>query len=306
MSEPARAGRRSDAFTASAYKLGAVAAQLTPGPVAQALSTAAGAAMTPAMGDKRTMIERHLRRVDPTLSGATLRRATQRAFESYARYWAESFRLPHLSRRTVERGFTVEGYDQYVLPALAEGKGVILALPHLGGWEWAGRWMTYQGHPMTVVVEPLENAELFEWFAELRAKLGMTVVPLGPDVGSVVPRALKANEVVCLLCDRDLQRSGVPVTFFGEQTTLPAGPATLSLRTGASVLPTGVYFQRGYNAHHAIVRPPLSRERAGKLRDDVGRITQQLAGELEWLILRAPDQWHLFQPNWPSDPGYGA
>jgi KDO2-lipid IV(A) lauroyltransferase len=54
------------------------------------------------------------------------------------------------------------------------------------------------------------------------------------------------------------------------------------------------------------VRPPLAVERAGKrLRDDVQRITQDLARELEILIRRAPSQWHMFQPNWPSDPGYG-
>jgi KDO2-lipid IV(A) lauroyltransferase len=46
-------------------------------------------------------------------------------------------------------------------------------------------------------------------------------------------------------------------------------------------------------------------ERAEKrLRDDVQRITQLLASELELLIRRAPSQWHMFQPNWPSDPGY--
>ena len=33
-------------------------------------------------------------------------------------------------------------------------------------------------------------------------------------------------------------------------------------------------------------------------------MTQYLARELEYLIRRAPEQWHLFQPNWPSDPGY--
>ena len=46
-------------------------------------------------------------------------------------------------------------------------------------------------------------------------------------------------------------------------------------------------------------------ERQGKLREDVQRITQSLAYELEKLIRRAPEQWHLLQPNWPSDPGYG-
>jgi KDO2-lipid IV(A) lauroyltransferase len=47
-------------------------------------------------------------------------------------------------------------------------------------------------------------------------------------------------------------------------------------------------------------------ERSGSLRESVSTITQNLAHELEWLIRRAPEQWHLFQPNWPSDPGYGA
>ena len=47
--------------------------------------------------------------------------------------------------------------------------------------------------------------------------------------------------------------------------------------------------------------PPLDTARTGKLRDDVARVTQDLAHALETLIRRAPDQWHLLQPNWPSD-----
>ena len=54
-----------------------------------------------------------------------------------------------------------------------------------------------------------------------------------------------------------------------------------------------------------VVRPPIPTDRRGKLREDVARVTQYLANELEYLIRRAPEQWHLFQPNWPSDPGYG-
>jgi phosphatidylinositol dimannoside acyltransferase len=42
-------------------------------------------------------------------------------------------------------------------------------------------------------------------------------------------------------------------------------------------------------------------ERTGRLRDDVARATQLLAYELEALIRHAPEQWHLMQPNWPSD-----
>jgi KDO2-lipid IV(A) lauroyltransferase len=157
---------------------------------------------------------------------------------------------------------------------------------------------------MTVVVEPLHPPELFEWFAGLRSNLGMNVVPLGPNVAAEISAALKRNEVVCLLCDRDIQRTGVAVTMFGEETTLPGGPALLSIRSGAALIPAAVYFDGKVDGHWAIVRPPLQIERGESLRDDTMRLTQLLAGELEFLIRRAPEQWHLLQPNWPSDPGY--
>ena len=90
------------------------------------------------------------------------------------------------------------------------------------------------------------------------------------------------------------------MTFFGERTTLPAGPVTLGLRSGAPVLPTAVYFD-GSDRHRGRVEPPLPLERRGRLRDDVVAGTQALAEALEGLIAEAPEQWHLMQPNWPSD-----
>ncbi len=293
-----------DAATIGGYKLGSVAARLMPGPMASVAASMIGVSLQAGMRDKRAMIERHLTRVNPSLRGLALRQAVQLAFDSYARYYVESFRLPSLSDRAVRAGFSHEGYH-HVTDAMEAGNGVILALPHLGGWEWAGRWLTQQGFKMTVVVEPIEPPELFEWFRDLREALGMTVVPLGPTVASTVLKALRAGEVVCLLSDRDIDRSGVPVDFFGEQTTLPAGPATLSIRTGAPIVPVGVYFTPRYNGHHAVCRPWVPVERSGDgLRKDVANATQLLAAELEYLIRRAPEQWHLFQPNWPSDPGY--
>jgi KDO2-lipid IV(A) lauroyltransferase len=226
------------------------------------------------------------------------------AFESYARYWVESFRLPSLSTEAVAAGIKVDGYEQLVT-ARRDGNGAILALPHLGGWEWAGRWLADVGNPVTVVVERIDPPELFDWFAELRSNLGMTVVALGPEAGRATLQALKRNEIVCLLSDRNIGPGGVEVEFFGERTKLPAGPATLSLRTGAPLFPVAVYFTDKRNGHLGIVRPPVPAERHGSLREDVTRVTQALAAELEHLIRRAPEQWHMFQPNWPSDPGYG-
>lgn len=295
-----------DAAAFGGYRFAALAARGLPGFAAQGLAPALGLGASLSSPERRSMVERHLRRADPTLGGVRLRRSVQDAFDSSTRYWLESFRLPHLSGRAVERGMRVEGYD-HVTEALDSGNGVILALPHLGGWEWAGRWLVERGHGITVVVEEVEPPELFEWFVDLRKALGMTVVPLGGSAGRDVIAALKRNDVVCLLSDRDIQRNGTEVSFFGERTTLPSGPATIALRTGTPILPTAVYFTDRTDGHLGVVRPPLDLTRSGGgLRADVARVTQALADELEYLIRRAPHQWHLFQPNWPSDPGYDA
>ncbi len=106
--------------------------------------------------------------------------------------------------------------------------------------------------------------------------------------------------MVCLLSDRDISGDGVEVEFFGEATTLPAGPATLALRSGAALLTAAVYF-RPRGRHLIRVGAPLDTERQGRIRADVSRVTQQLAHRFEDSVRMAPEQWHVMQPNWPSD-----
>jgi len=282
-----------------AYKAAAQVARHAPEPVVARAARRLGRLAYLTAAGRRAQVERNLRRVDPSLSDRDVARLARHTFESYARYYEESFRLPDRSVAELDAGFTHEGYE-HLDAAVAAGRGAIMAMPHLGGWEWSGFWLTrVKGIPATVVVERLEPPALFEWFAELRRSFGLQIVPLGPDAGTATARALKSNHVLGLLCDRDLTGTGPEVEFFGERTTLPGGPATLALRSGAPLLPTAIYFDGP--RRHGLVLPPLDTTRHGKLRDDVQRVTQDLAHALETLIRRAPEQWHLLQPNWPSD-----
>ncbi len=249
------------------------------------------------------MIEKNLRRAtDGRLEGDELRRAVGETFASYGRYWMELFRLPLEVRdpAAMQAGFETEGFD-YITDGLAAGKGVVLALPHLGGYDYAAGWFgSCVGRPPAVVVETVEPPELFDWFVRVRRDAGMEVIALGPDAGRAVARTLRANSVVCLMADRDITGDGVEVEFFGERTTLPAGPAMLAMRSGAPLIPMTVYY-RPHGRHLARIGPPVPVEREGRLRDDVARITQVLANRFEEYIRADPTQWHLMQPNWPSD-----
>lgn len=259
-----------------------------------------GRMAAPLSGDQALIAERNMRRVlGPDASDDQIRRAVRHVFESYARYWFDTLRLPTLSAAEVADGFTIEGAN-HLIDAFDRGVAPILALPHVGGWEWAARWLnTEHGWLVSAVAEQLEPPELYEWFLELRAALGMNIVALGPSAGSEAAKALASGHIMCLLCDRDLAGTGIDVEFFGERTTMPGGPALMALRSDSPLLPTAVYF-RG-DGCHGVVGEPLDTERRGRLRDDVARVTQDLAHALESLIRVAPEQWHLLQPNWPSD-----
>lgn len=281
-----------------AYKGAAAVARALPKQVAVAAGNGLGVLLRYGMRGRRRTVERHQQRLaGGLLSPSELDSAVNRAFASYARYWVDAFRLPGKTTEEVDAGIIIEG-GQYVDEALAKGNGLIMAMPHIGAWDYGGAWV---GHhwPLTVVAERLEPPELFAWFCEQREANGIRVIPLGPEAGAGLLRALKNNEVLGLLCDRDIAGDGVSVEFFGERTTLPAGPATLSLRTGAPILPNAV-FQEGDRVR-GVIRPPIEYTRSGRFRDDVAALTQVLAHELEILIRRAPEQWHVFQPNWPSD-----
>lgn len=272
-----------------------------PRSMASRLATIGGNAAVAVMPERRFLVARNLQRIyQGTVAPRELRRRVRRSFAFYARYWVESARLPVTGDELLDEGHDVTGYE-HIQRALDAGRGIILVLPHLGGWEWSAFWLARLNNVrVTAVVEPLEPPELMEWFVEFRRSLGMTIVPLGPTAGQQVLAALKRNEVVCLLADRDVSGGGIDVSFFGEKTTMPAGPATIALRAGVPLCPTAVYFDGRYG-HRAVVRAPIEAKRTGRLRADVTRLTQTVADELETLIRAAPEQWHLMQPNWPSD-----
>lgn len=153
-----------------------------------------------------------MRRINPQASARQIRRSVQKSYESYARYYIETFRLPLLNSKQIQAGVAIEGFE-HIENALKLGNGVILALPHLGGWEWSGRWLIQRGHNLNAVVEKLESRRLFEMFLQLRKSYGVQVIPLDEHAGVAVQQALAKNEIVALLSDRDIQGSGIEVEF---------------------------------------------------------------------------------------------
>ncbi|PRX96063.1 KDO2-lipid IV(A) lauroyltransferase [Allonocardiopsis opalescens] len=246
-------------------------------------------------------LEANLRRVvGPGPSEADLRALSRSGMRSYLRYWYEIFRLPSIGPRRLAERTEIHGADT-LFAALESGRGVVAALPHSGNWDQAGAWIVGRGYRLTTVAERLRPESVFERFVAFRTALGMEVLALrgGPPPLPVLVDRLKAGGLVCLLADRDLSSSGVEVTLFGEPARMPAGPATLALRTGAALLPVGLWFTGkgwGIRIHDEIEVPD-----EGDDRHRTTAMTQALARAFESDIAAHPQDWHMLQRVFSAD-----
>jgi phosphatidylinositol dimannoside acyltransferase len=243
-------------------------------------------------------LRRNLARVVPQADEDELDELIRRALRSYARYWHELFRLPAMDHAAVRRKVDeqISGVE-YLDAALAEGNGAVLVLPHSGNWDATGLWLVDYAGSFTTVVERLEPESVYRRFVALRESLGFEILPATGGTGSfrLLLERLRANKVLCLVGDRDLTGSGVPVTFFGHPTKMPAGAARLAASTGAALLPVGMWFTEdgwGVRIH------PRIRVAA---RAEVPAAIQALADIFAGDIAAHPTDWHMMQKLWTAD-----
>lgn len=287
------------AFVYLLIRSGAWVAERAPEKLASAVARGLGSISFRLAKRKRSIVTANLRRV--VGEGTHLRAVVRSAFISYAEYWLETFRLGRYSKQDLlgmvrPTPGTVEAIDQ----ALSEGKGLLLATGHIGFYDLGVAWVGSMGWPFTTVAEVLKPRALFEWFADIRAERGMNVIPAsgGPMVREQLATIMKRNEGVAILADRDLGRRGIWAEFFGEKTTFPASPTLLVVDGGMPLLVGAIYKVSG---GYEVIFERVAYQLSGDREADIGKVSQLIANKLEELVLRAPEQWHIFSTNWPSD-----
>ncbi|MCA2214724.1 phosphatidylinositol mannoside acyltransferase [Jidongwangia harbinensis] len=275
-----------------------------PLPVARALFDAGADRAFRADGPGTQRLRRNLRRVvGPQTGDADLDRLVRAGLRSYARYWMEAFRLPSQSRAQHIAGFRLDQLPE-MAEHLDEGRGVILALPHLANWDAAAAFLVSSGYRLATVAERLKPEAVYRRFLAYREALGMEVVPLtgGPRPPlDVLAERVDQGYAVALLADRDLSKRGVEVRFFGGRTRMPPGPALLALRTGAPLFAVDLQFRPDL-VEARLTRIPMPDPDSGNLEVRTRVITQRLADAFEVAIADHPEDWHMLQKLWLDEP----
>lgn len=288
-----------DQFTEAGFTLAWKLVARTPTATARAAFDAIADQMWRRNGASARQLQRNLARVRPDASEAELRELTRSGLRSYMRYWCEAFQLPRWSQQRVQASFDIENVA-LLRDAVAAGNGAIMVLGHSGNWDLAGAWWCDQFGTLTTVAERLKPQGLFEQFIAYRESLGMEILGHDdPDTFRVLRDRLRSGGLVCLVGDRDLSSNGVPVDFFGEETSMPAGPAMLALLTGAPLHPVTLWYSKD-RAHARVldrVEVPTAGDRAAK----IAQMTQDIADGLATGVREHPEDWHMLQPFWLAD-----
>ncbi len=183
---------------------------------------------------------------------------------------------------------------------LARGKGMIYLTAHFGNWEVLGilGYAIMRAHKICAVGRESSDKSFNAYVKELREVSGLSVIPKDGAVRTIM-RALRKGEVATFLADQIAGSDGVEVSFLGRPTWATSTPATLSIATGAPIVPA--FFERVKAGHHRLTYcEPIEPTRIGDVASDVQRMTQQGMTELEKFVLRRPDHWFWLHKRWKS------
>ena len=292
--------RAQERMTDALYGLGWGVVKKLPEPVAGALGRNVADLVWKRRGKSVLRLESNLARVVPDAGPERLAELSKAGMRSYMRYWMESFRLPSWSKERVSDGVEIKDIA-FMTDALAAGRGVVLALPHMANWDLAGAWLTRQGVPFTTVAERLKPETLYDRFVAYREGLGMEVLPhTGGSAFGTLARRLRDGGLVCLVADRDLSESGVEVDFFGDTARMPAGPALLAQQTGALLMPVALWFDDS-QVMRGRVYPPVDVPETGTRAEKTSVMTQAMADAFATGIAEHPEDWHMLQRLWLTD-----
>jgi KDO2-lipid IV(A) lauroyltransferase len=192
----------------------------------------------------------------------------------------------------VVRSVRIEGRE-HLDGVLGQGRGVILAGPHIGGWE------VVAPVPAAVLDVPVSVLATDDWLAwavaGIRARAGLAVV-YTCDGPLELARRLRRGEAVLLFSD--IAAAGVAtaaVRLLDGIVELPLGPATLGRIGDAPIVPFAV-LPVAPRAWRVLLGSPI--EPAGRSEGAAGDVAvlQRIADVWTAVIRRHPEHWAAVYP----------
>lgn len=243
---------------------------------------------------------RNLQLAFPEKSPAERKKILRAVFISLGRQVAEVCLFPGYTRQNVNKTVVYEGFENFER-AVSRGKGVLFLTGHLGAWELSAFAHSLYGHPLSIVMRPLDNPYLDRLTRRYRTMHGNKAVD--KDFARGLIAAMRNGETVGVLMDTNMIASqGVFVDFFGIPACTASGMARVALKTDAAVVPGFTIWDPQLKKYRLRFDPPLKLVRTRDRDADVIANTQLFTKVIEDYIRRYPGQWLWVHRRWKTRP----
>ncbi len=245
---------------------------------------------------RRNMIKAVANMLNSDVHDPKVRNTARRGMRNFCKYAVDMLRYSYPKEGFFENHVHLIGREN-IDAALSEGKGIILVSFHTGNLDLGVRWLGKMGYPVNAIVENLESGQLDKFVQTPRKKSGVKLINLNEtrDTSSRLLEALRKNEILAMMIDCPNPVRGVKVKLGQKWVLFPPGAATLALRTGARLVPCGL-FRTSNTTFKGFIGKAIEYHPTGKLSDDIKEITQKVTQELENITKNFVDQWYVFHP----------
>ncbi|ACD95923.1 lysophospholipid acyltransferase family protein [Trichlorobacter lovleyi] len=225
------------------------------------------------------------------------------SYYKYARNWCDVMLMIQLRGDRLQALIGQRSSGKALDDALAKGSGAILVSPHFGNWELGGLGLADLGYKLHVMTFPEPDAKVNQQREQVRTERGIGVIYVdrhdtSPLAVIEAVNALRRNEIICLIGDRDGSSNTVQLDFFGQPTDIPVGAAYLAMATGAPVLPVFVPLLPDGRYATLMDEPIFFQSSHGHHRQSIKAGMEQLVAVFERYIRQYPDQWYNFFDFW--------
>jgi KDO2-lipid IV(A) lauroyltransferase len=249
----------------------------------------------------RRVGRRNLELAFPEKTPAERREILRGVYVSLGRLLGEACLFPRYTSTNASEIAVYQGFENFEA-AENRGKGVLLLTGHFGGWEVGSFFHSLCGHPMQIVVRPLDNPYVDDLVSRYRGLHGNTMIGKQEFARGLIS-AMRKNETVGILMDTNMTPpQGVFVNFFGIAACTASGLARVALHTGATVVPAFTIWDSVLRKYRVEFAPPVEMVRTGDNEADAVANTARFTKIIEEFVRRYPDQWLWVHRRWKAQP----